>query len=489
MQAVTTKNIIHALIAVVAGVSIGLFLQPIGGLTTEGVTVLAIFIPTLYLWIVMGPVSWVSILFLAVFILSGIRTPASVWAGSFGHPTFVLVLVFMLFDSNLRETGVIKYMSDWFVTRKFTQGKPYLFLAMFFASNLIIGIFMQNMALAIMYVALTSKLCANLGIKKGDSLYTIMMLGIVWSNAVNHVASPIAKSIPNIIIGLADTNLGIEITYLQWLMVGVPFIFIVLGIIMLCTRIYNPDVAALKNFDIKEFSKNKKPLSKRGKISLIALAALLVMIIVPETLYTMGLSGAVTEFVMGVTITPWVIIMLVVLCLIPVKEKGETKPVMDFAAAVKDLPMGILLFIAAIIFAGAPIGAQSAGIVAAISGLLEPVAVHLPALGIIALLCLIAVILTNFMASTVVATFIFITGTALFAATGYGGTPTALGFIIIGTIAACMGVMMPASTASTALYYGEHIGVRDNLKINIIFLLLTLFAIVALSPIAVAVFS
>ncbi|MCL2170094.1 MAG: hypothetical protein FWB74_08740, partial [Defluviitaleaceae bacterium] len=68
-------------------------------------------------------------------------------------------------------------------------------------------------------------------------------------------------------------------------------------------------------------------------------------------------------------------------------------------------------------------------------------------------------------------------------------TPTALGFIIIGTIAACMGVMMPASTASTALYYGEHIGVRDNLKINIIFLLLTLFAIVALSPIAVAVFS
>lgn len=380
------KDILHIGISLIIGILIWLIVPPANGLTSEGVAVLAVFIPTLYMWITVGPISWVSVLFPAVFVMTGIRTPGAVWAGSVGHPTFMLVAVFLLFDNCLRETGAIKSMSDWFVTRKFTQHRPYLFLFMFFASNLVLGIFMQNLALAIMYVALASGLCKNIGVKKGDSLYTIIMLGTVWGNAVNHVASPIAKSIPNIIIGLADTNLGLTLTYVQWLMVGIPFLVIMLGVIMLCVRIYNPDVTALKNFNINEFG--RKPTGPRAKIAMVALAVLFSFIIIPVVLDMLGFGNVITDFVLNVSIVPWVVIVIVILNLIRVEENGEHKPVLNFTAAVRDVNLGLMFFIAAVIFAGSPLGAESAGIVAAIGNLLEPVAAVLPVIGIVALLCI-----------------------------------------------------------------------------------------------------
>jgi sodium-dependent dicarboxylate transporter 2/3/5 len=480
------KDIIHVSIAVAIGLLIWFIVQPVNGLTTEGVTVLAVFIPTLYLWIMIGPISWVSILFLAVFAMTGIRTPGAIWAASVGHPTFILVTVFMLFDNCLRETGVIKYLADWFVSRKFAQGRPYLFLLMFFASNLILGIIMQNLALAIIYVTLASNLCKSIGIKKGDSLYTIIMLGTVWGNAVNHISSPIAKSIPNIVIGLVDTNLGINLTYVQWLMVGIPFIAVMIVVIIVCVRLYNPDVTALKNFDVVEFSKNVKPLGLRGKIAMSALIVLFLIIIIPEALDMAGFGNAVTDFAMSAGITTWVILIIVILNLIKTNEGGQLKPVMNFTVAVRDVNFGLMFFIAAVIFAGAPVGAESAGIVTAIGNLLEPVATLLPAIGIIALLCFFAIIMSNFMASTVVATIMFVTGVALFASQGV--SPVSMAFVMVGSFAASMGVIMPASTASTALYYGEHIETKKCIKINILFLLLTLIGIVALTPLAIAVF-
>jgi len=482
------RDIIHVVIAIAIGLAIWLIVPPVNGLTAEGVIVLAVFVPTLYLWIMIGPISWVSILFLAVFVMTGIRAPGEVWAGSVGHPTFILVTVFMLFDNCLRETGAIRSLSDWFVTRKFTQGRPYLFLFMFFASNLVLGIIMQNLALAIMYVTLASNLCKSLGIKKGDSLYTVIMLGTVWGNAVNHIASPIAKSIPNIVIGLVDTNLGINLSYVQWLMIGIPFIAIMLVVIMLCVRIYNPDVTALENFDIDAFSKSVKPMGLRGKIAMGALVVLFLLIIIPEVLYMVRLRNALTDFMMGATITTWVIITIVVLNLVRIKDNGELKPVLNFSAAVKDVNFGLMFFIAAVIFAGSPVGAESAGIVAAVGSLLAPVAAALPTIGVIAMLCFFAIIMSNFMASTVVATIMFITGIALFTVPGFCIPPVAMAFVMVGSFAGSMGVIMPASTASTALYYGEHIEVKKCIVINILFLFFALIGAIALTPLAIAVF-
>ncbi|MCL2366069.1 MAG: SLC13 family permease [Oscillospiraceae bacterium] len=503
-QGKKNRDIMHIFIAIIIGLLIGIVIPPGNGITREGLTVLAIFVPTLYLWMAIAPTTWVSILFLAAFAMTGIRTPGQVWSQSVGHFTFTLVMIFMLFDNCLRETGAIKSVSDWFITRKFTQGRPYLFLFMFYASNLIIGLFMQNLALAIMFVALTTKICASIGVKRGDSLYTIMFLGVVWGNAVNHIASPIAKSIPNIIIGLVNNTLDVHLSYAQWIMVGFPFMVVMLGVTMLGVRIFNPDVTPLRNFDISEFRKERKPLGKRGKIALGALVAIFLVIMIPETLFVMGVENAILSFIISQTITVWAIVMVVILCLIRVKDEGsgEVKPVLDFPAAMKDVNVGVLLFIACVIFIGGPLGAGSAGIVDWMGNIFGPIAAALPMILTFALFCFIALLLTNFMASTVVATIMFFMGVAVFVGTNiigvdaYGNnivefitSPMSMAWVMIGSFAGCIGVSIPASTATTALYYGPHIEVRDTWKCNIIFLLLTLVAVVAMTPLAYAVFS
>jgi di/tricarboxylate transporter len=237
-----------------------------------------------------------------------------------------------------------------------------------------------------------------------------------------------------------------------------------------------------------DFRERVKPLYLRGKIALAALAALFFIILVPEILHAIGLGNAVTDFMMRMTVTTWAILMVVLLCLIRVEDNGKSKPVLEFAKAVKDVPLGLLLFIAAVLFVGSPIGAESAGIITWVYNTLGPIVGMLPMIGVVAMLCLIAIILTNFLASTVVVTILFILVSALFVSPGYGIAPTAIAILMLGSFAGCMGVLLPASTASTALYYGEHIEVRNCLKINVIYLALTFIAIIALTPLVAAVF-
>jgi len=501
------RDILHIAIAVAIGLIFGLVLQPGNGITQEGLTVLAIFIPTLYLWMAIAPTTWVSILFLAAFAMTGIRTPGALWQQSVGHFTFMLVMVFMMFDNCLRETGATKFLSNWFITRKFTQGRPYLFLTMFFASNLAIGFFVQNVALAIVFVTLTAQLCAAIGVPKGHRLYTLMFVGIVWGNAVNHIASPIGKSIPNIIIGLVNNNMDVGISWAQWIMVGIPFLVAMLIVSMVAARIFlrKEDLEPLKNFNVAQYKREKmEPLGARGKIALIALLAIFLVIMVPETLLVMGVSNAVTQFILRMTITVWAIMMVVILCLIRIRDKasGETKPVLDFVEAMKDVDVGILLFISCVIFIGGPLGAQSAGIVDWMGNIFGPIAAALPTVAIFALLGLLALILTQLMASTVVATIMFWMGVAIFTAgtvvigtnaegadiTRFITNQTSLAWVMIGSFAGCIGIFIPASTATTALYYGPHIEVSNTWKTNIVFILLTLVAVVAMIPVALAVF-
>ena len=210
------QGYIHYLIALVIGVTLAFAVQPTNGLTREGVLVISILIPTLYLWLTTNT-HWTSLLLLGMLVMTQVMSPDDVWRGSIGHYAVITLIVFMLLNQCLKENGVIDKIASWFITRKFVYGRPYVFMAMFFASNLFVGMFMENLSLAIIYLGIATVLCEKIGVKKGDSLYTCIMLGTMWGNCILSIASPIAKALPNILIAAADRQLGVTITYAQWL--------------------------------------------------------------------------------------------------------------------------------------------------------------------------------------------------------------------------------------------------------------------------------
>ena len=477
------KGYLHISVALMMGLAILFGLNPTHGLTAEGVSLLAIVIPTIYMWLFVNT-HWVSLLFLALLIKTGIMTPNQVWAGSLGHFAIMLVLTFSILSESLNETGTIQKIANWFITRKFVQGRPYAFMAMFFASNIVIGIFMQNLALAVMYIALTAQICENIGIKKGDTLYNCFMMGVFWGNGVLSIASPIAKSLPNILIGLVYTSFGIEITYAQWFMFGMPFAFISFLLIMLCIRLINPNTDVLKNFDIEAVKEKEKPLSLRGIFTLMGMMALILIILLPEIFLFFNVFVEFSSFLIRMGPTVPAILIIVTLSLIHVSENDRPTPVLDFSQMAKKVPINLLLFVSAVVIMGTPLAAESSGVIPWMQAILAPMTNVLPPYLLFAALIIIAVIVTNFISNTVVVTIFVSLGAAILVDHPIGPVV----FAIVAAFASCMAFITPSSTLTAPLYYGpEHATVKGVLGMNIMFLLMATLLIIAMTPLVVLV--
>jgi len=491
MKSLLKHGYIHYLIALVIGILIALLLKPtatdeVEGLTHLGVRLIAIVIPTLYLWLVANT-HWTSLLFLGALAATQVMgdNPGQVWANSMGHFAVIMVMTFVLLDYSLNETGVADKVVNWFITRRFTKGRPYAFLTMFFFANLFVGLFMQNLALAVMYVGLTVKVCEKIGVKKGEKLYTCLMLGTLWGSNVLSIASPIAKNMPLIMMGLVYSATGgaVRITFAQWLAAGIPFAIIMFGILMLCIRIMNPDVSPLKNIDFDELEATSPPLSKRGKIAIIAMLALVAFILMPDILIILAPAGSgvynIARYLVQISVAVPAIVTVAALCII----RAEGKPVMDFTAAVKNVPIPLLIFMAAVV--ALPIGSPAVGIVPWIRNGLEPLVAGMTPAGVTVMLVFGIFLLTNIASNVVVMTLFFNIGFALL----WGGPMNiAAVSIVIAFAVSAMACLTPAASLMTPLYYGPgHITMRNSFKWNLAFALLSFGFMLAFIPVVTAI--
>jgi sodium-dependent dicarboxylate transporter 2/3/5 len=492
MAAVQQNNIwkssrFRFLIGIVIFLAIYFFVPEGNGLGPLGPTTLAIFVTTIWFWITLNT-TWSNLLFFAALIVFGVMSPGAVWQNSIGHFAPMMIIVFYIIGQCLVHTGAIDRVAAWFITRKFVRGRPYAFLAMFFLSNLFIGMFMQNLALAILYLDLAVRVCEKIGVKKGDALYTAIIVGVMWGNAVISVASPIAKTLPVVMIGLADTALGIQITFAQWFMVGIPFTIGMFGIIMLCTRIFNPDVSPLKNLDVSEFEKNLPPMGKDGKIALFTMAALILAIMLPDIFVILGWFESAARTIVGWSALVPAIAALIFLCLIKAKNAdGEKKPVMNFDQCVKGVPIGMVLFIGAVVLFGIPLGAGRAediGITVWLGNVLQPLVAGLAPMGIFIVLTVICVLITQLFSNMVVMNLFFAIGLALLGSTAAGMELMGSYGILI-AFAATMAVLTPAASLATPVFYGpDHVTVANTWKVNIAWIVLTLGLLLIFIPIA-----
>ena len=463
------------MIALLSGLAIALWLPPVNGLTPMGVRAIAVIVPTLILWLTVNT-DWSCLLFSALLIMAGVMTPSAVWAGSMGHFAPTLVLVFTLLGHCLNETGAIDRVAAWFITRKFVKGRPYAFIGMFFFSNLFIGMFMQNLALAIIYLDLTIRVCQKLGIKKGHTLYTCLVLGVMWGNGILTTASPIAKTLPNIMIGILYTQLGITVSYAQWFAVGIPFSIVMFLVIMLCVRFMKPDVSPLRDLDIDEFAKNTPALTARGKASLFIMCALLMIILLPDIFVAMGVLVPIASYFVQIGPTAPAILAVVALCLVRV----DGQAVMDFTESAKSVPMTLLIFIAGVILMGIPISDDATGIVEWLGNFLEPLVAGLSPVWIIIAMLGVLVFITNLISNTVTMVLFFNIGVIMFA-----GTATSMGAfgVLLSLATSTMSCILPSSSLQLPLFYGPgHVTVANSYKANLMFVFLTLIVVMAFVP-------
>lgn len=463
----SSKMYIHIFIALLLGLAIGIGIPAGNGLTSIGAHVLGVTVATMYLWLTVGT-DWPSLLFMAMLIMTGAMTANDVWAGSMGHFSVITMITFMILNYCMLQTGVINLVCSWFITRKIVRNRPYVFLGMFFLSMLILGMFMDNLSLAVIYVGIAEVLCQKIGLKKGNSMYTCMFMGIMWIDDVISIASPIAHAPCLILMGMMKNQLGIDVTYGQWLMLGVPFAILMFIIIMISVAFWKPDITAYQNYDVDAEKAALKPLDLKGKLSALIFLFAIALILLPELLVTILPSFSVYWKTCGVVVPA--ILAISALCIIRV----DNEPILDMKSSLKSLPMGAIIFAGVVCVMSTPISSEVTGINVWLSNVLQPLFSGLPSLLIVIMLGLLALIMTNFLSNVVTMVLFFNIGVALLQG---GSTPMGMFAMLIGILSS-MACLTPSACAPMPLVFGPgHVTMKDTLRPNLFFIVLSFIAI------------
>lgn len=455
------RSYLHYMIAVAAMILIKLFVPPVNGLTAIGVNVLAVLFPVLYLWLTVGT-DWVSLIALAGIIMTGVLTPTAVYAGSIGTSTIIIVITCMALNACLTATGVTKKIAVWFLTRNIVRNRPYAFIAMFLLACMLLGLIMEAATLCLIFLALTSEICGEIGYKKGDNFYTAMALGVFWMSNVTNGATPISHAVPLIMISNASAQ-GIEVSYTQWMSLGIPYaVLMYIAAVLVICFIWKPECSRYANYNLDEMRRKDKetPLSRQGVITTVIFALVVAAWVLPEVCPGILPDMLVTSLkTWGNTIPPVFAVSL--LCIIKVGDK----PIAKFSEITKTIPMSLLIFVGCVTVLGTAVSSAEAGVSVALGNILSPVAANLTPVVIVALALGFCLVMTNFVSNVVSMLLCFSITITMIAGSGLSVIVVT---VIIGFLAN-FASLVPSSNVTAPLFFGpEHITVKNTMKYNLI---------------------
>ena len=158
-------------------------LPPVEPLTALGMRLIGIFLGLLYGWIFIDIV-WPSMAGLLALMLVGGMKPVVLLNRSFGDPIVVMMFFIFVFCATINHYGLSRFISLWFITRKFVAGRPWVFTFTFLASMFILGGLTSASPAAIIGWSILYGICDVCGYKKGDGYPTMMVFGIVFASQV-----------------------------------------------------------------------------------------------------------------------------------------------------------------------------------------------------------------------------------------------------------------------------------------------------------------
>ena len=277
-----------------------------------------------------------------------------------------------------------------------------------------------------------------------------LMLAIAWSASMGGLGTLLGSPPNAIIAGYAATELGQEIGFLDWMLLGVPlaFTFILVGWLLMTRLLYR--------FDLEEIPGGRQmiegeirklgPMSQGENVVTLVFGLAAFFWVVPGLLKNVPAFAENFGWLAELDDTATAIAAGVAMFLLP--GRGRTEMVQDWKDAEDGLPWGVLL-----LFGG---GLSLASAVAA-AGLDSWFGEQVTGLGTLPAVLLVAAVVTIVMFLTEVtsntataATFIPILGGV---AVGIGADPMML--LVPAALAATCAFMLPVGTFSNAIVFSS----------------------------------
>ncbi len=418
-------------------------------------------------------ISVTALIPLTIFPLLGIADMKTV-AASYGSPIIFLFFGGFVMALALEKVQLHKRIALQIVN--FTGTSPDRIILGFMIATAFLSMWISNTATTVVMLPIALSVISLLandedGFTKGDKNFALaIMLGIAYAANVGGIATIIGTPPNTVMVGFMESTYDIQISFLSWMQIGVPFSLLMLAIIYLVlVKVVYPNRLGARN-DGKEIIDLE--LEKIGKLQKSELRVLIVFFI---TILLWILRGHINDWLPMITLSDAGISMLAAFALFTIPFSfGKGEFTLEWEDT-KKLPWGIL-----ILFGGGLAlakGLADAGVIQFIGDVVSN-NVGISIIVIVSLLITIVLFMTELM-SNVALVAIFapvIAGVAL------GLDQEILPVLIPATMAASCAFMLPMATPPNAIVFASgYIKVSEMVKagfvLNIIsIIILILFA-------------
>ncbi len=441
-KSINARKILHIIIVFILMFGFR-YIPPIGEITSVGMQVLGVFFGCLWGWIFCGSIGWPSLLGIVALGLTDYISMTDLFFSGFGSQNAVLVLCLLIITAFIEQAGLSNIIVNFMLTRKFTNGKPWLIVYIFFLASFVASVVSFINASALLFIELFRVMMRNVGIQPYSKQVPVFLVGISLSSVLGELAFPF-KTSGILYISAYTAGSGQTFNFLTFSCYNIVMaVFLLAVYVLVCKYIMRIDMSMLQS--IGKLPGMDKEITLREKISLVAVGIILVSLLLPnilpesweftKLLKIMGLGG----------MAAFLTVMLTV-----IRIDGE--PLLDFMKVAPCFKWDCYFLVVILFPIATALMADSTGIKLFLSNNLSAVAMSLPLIVCVIFMLISSAVITNF-ANNIVVGALFISLANILSATLPGMNVAALAVLLMFSCSAS--VFFPAASPCNAMCFAQ----------------------------------
>ncbi len=393
-------TLIHSIVGIALMVFFRYLPISLPEVTPVGMEILGVFLGTLYLWTFVDPI-WGSLLSIAMVGFSSYSNMSAVLAEAFGSPVVAQVFYMMIMSGGLAYYKITAYIGRFFLTRKFTNGKPWLLVGVICVGCYFIAGFINAFTPIFVMWPVLYGIFEEVGYKKGDAFPRVVLTLVVIASLLGFPMAPFAQNglalLSNFEAITANLPDGpVVVNSAAYLAVAIILgMVMILAVVLFSKYVFRPDSEKLKGYDVESLNRHPlPPMSLGQKLYCVGFIVVILGLMIPSLFPTLPGMAYLKGCVYGIA-------LFIVAILAAIRVKGE--PVLDVAKVMStNMSWGAYFIIVAAILLGSVLTSEATGISAFLRVMLSPLFDGMSQVVFIILLLLLAGILTNVCNSLVI---------------------------------------------------------------------------------------
>ncbi len=252
-------------------------------ITQVGMISIGVFLGMLYGWTFVEMI-WPSLLGMVAVCFTGVISVKDSFLQGFGADIVIITLLIFIFSEYLNQSGLNRYVAEWFISRKICIGRPWILCGILTFCAFLLSVFTYIFAAILVLWAIFYNTAEHVGLEKKSTYVSCILFGIVLGGALGALALPF-NPMALIALNAMEATTGLTVNFAMFSVFN--FVFCTLIIALYCLackyllRVPCPQLSAKED----KFSHLRgKKMNKNQKQSMLFLCIFLLMLLLPGIL-------------------------------------------------------------------------------------------------------------------------------------------------------------------------------------------------------------